>query len=107
MPPVSEDAEAETEAKAKLIQSFENIGLEETSVDEPVTYAKAQKREIPKRPAKSRQNSRKGKGKDGDTGGESEMKKKGDGLKLRLELNLDVEIELKATLKGELTLVLL
>ena len=30
-----------------------------------------------------------------------------DGLKLRIELNIDIEIELKASIHGDLTLVLL
>lgn len=72
-------------------------------MDGPVTYARAQRGEIPKRPGNPNQQL-----KTGPQGGKEESKMmEQDGLKLRLELNLDVEIELKATIKGDLTLALL
>lgn len=72
-------------------------------MDGPVTYARAQRGEIPMRPGNPNQQL-----KTGPQGGKEESKMmEQDGLKLRLELNLDVEIELKATIKGDLTLALL
>ena len=61
----------------------------------PVTYARAQRGEIPKQVAQT-----------GKEQGRKDIKDE-EGLKLRLELNLDVEIELKASLKGEVVLALL
>ena len=84
------------------MQPFEWIGPDSTSMDGPVTYARAQRGEIPMRPGNPNQalkTAEKG-------GGESDMMKQ-DGLKLRLELNLDIEIELKARIQGDLTLALL
>ncbi|KAL8906185.1 MAG: hypothetical protein Q9171_006368 [Xanthocarpia ochracea] len=95
--------EQEDEAEAGAMQPFEHIGPAETSMDGPVTYARAQRGEIPKRPGNPNQELKTGPngGKDG-----SKMMEQ-DGLKLRLEINLDVEIELKASLKGDITLALL
>lgn len=73
-------------------------------MDGPVTYARAQRGEIPMRPGNPNQalkTAQKGGKKE-----ESSMMDQ-DGLKLRLELNLDVEIELKASIRGDLTLALL
>lgn len=85
------------------MQPFEFIGPDSTSMDGPVTYARAQRGEIPKRPGNPNQQL-----KTGPQGSKEESKMmEQDGLKLRLELNLDVEIELKATIKGDLTLALL
>lgn len=100
--PSVEEQEGEEEEEDTM-QPFEHIGPDETSMDGPVTYARAQRGETPKRHGNPKQSLKRGKG---EGGGESEMKKKA-GLKLRLDLNLDVEIELKATLKGNLTLALL
>ena len=86
------------------MQPLSRIGGDETSMDGPVTYARAQRGEIPARTGNQNQNQGLKTAKDG--GGESEMMKQ-DGLKLRLELNLDVELELKASIKGDLTLALL
>lgn len=100
--PSVEEQEGEEEEEDTM-QPLEHIGLDGTSLDGPVTYARAQRGVTPKRPGNPKQSLKTGKG---EGGGETEMKKK-DGLKLRLELNLDMEIELKATLKGNLTLALL
>ena len=101
MPAVEEQEEA---AEAGAMAPFDRIGPDETSMDGPVTYARAQRGEIP-----MRQGTNDGKGlqtgKKGESG-ESEMMKK-DGLKLRLELNLDIELELKASIRGDITLALL
>ena len=103
--PSVEEQEGEEEEEEDTMQPLEHIGPDETSLDGPVTYARAQRGVTPKRPGNPEQSLKTGKG---EGGGETEMKKKKkDGLKLRLELNLDVEIELKATLKGNLTLALL
>ena len=112
MPPVqearSEDEEedAAQAAQAGAMQPFQHIGPDSTSMDGPVTYARAQRGEIPMRPGNPRQSLKTGnptypapeeygqgavvqQPKDG--GGESDLMKQ-DGLKLRLELNLDLEI---------------
>lgn len=117
MPPVEEqEAEQEEQVEAGAMQPFNRIGPDSTSMDGPVTHARAQRGEIPKRPGNPSQALKTGnpagaegggnvQGKEGG-GGESEMMKK-DGLKLRLELNLDIEIELKASIRGDLTIALL
>lgn len=85
------------------MQPFEHIGPDETSMDGPVTKARADRGEIPKRPGNPNQEL-----KTGPNGGKEESKMMDqDGLKLRLELNLDVEIELKASIRGDITLALL
>ncbi|KAL8666418.1 MAG: hypothetical protein Q9202_001441 [Teloschistes flavicans] len=96
--------EQEAEAEAGAMQPFNHIGPDETSMDGPVTYARAQRGEIPKRPGNPNQEL-----KTGPKGGSEEGSKMmdQDGLKLRLELNLDVEIELKASIRGDITLALL
>ncbi|KAL8803843.1 MAG: hypothetical protein Q9200_006053 [Gallowayella weberi] len=101
LPSVSED---ENEAQAGAMQPFSRIGGPETSMDGPVTYARAQRGEIPKRPGNPNQGL-----KTGPHGGKEEGTKlmDQDGLKLRLEINLDVELELKASLRGDITLALL
>ncbi|KAL8725398.1 MAG: hypothetical protein Q9181_006432, partial [Wetmoreana brouardii] len=96
--------EQEAEAEAGAMQPFNHIGPDETSMDGPVTYARAQRGEIPKRPGNPNQELKTGpKG----GGGEDSKIMDQDGLKLRLELNLDVEIELKASIRGDVTLALL
>lgn len=101
LPSVSED---EDEAKAGAMQPFSRIGPAETSMDGPVTHARAQRGEIPKRAGNPNQEL-----KTGPKGGKDEGSKmmEQDGLKLRLEINLDVELELKASLRGDITLALL
>lgn len=66
-------------------------------MDGPVTYARAQRGEIPMRGGGQPQNLPQQQGKGGSS----------DGLKLRLELNLDIEIELKASIHGDLTLAVM
>lgn len=105
MPALDEKAESEsTDAQVKAMQPFERIGPAETSMDGPVTHARAQRGEIPMRSGDPNQGLKTGKG--DSTEGESEMMKQ-DGLKLRLELNLDIELELKASIRGDITLALL
>lgn len=96
--------ESQQEAQASAMQPFNYIGPDETSMDGPVTYARAQRGEIPMREGNPNQQL-----KTGPKGGDQEESKMmdQDGLKLRLELNLDVEIELKASIRGDLTLALL
>lgn len=102
MPALEENQQAEADSKA--MQPFEHIGPDSTSMNGPVTYARAQRGEIPMREGNPNQQLKTGP--DGGGKEESSMMDQ-DGLKLRLELNLDIEIELKATIKGDLTLALL
>ena len=102
MPALEENQAAESQAQAGAMQPFEFIGPDETSMDGPVTYARAQRGEIPMRPGNPNQGLATGKGEK-----KSNDMMDQDGLKLRLDLNLDVEIELKATIKGDLTIALL
>lgn len=110
LPAVDEESQQQQQQQASAsandensMQPFEFIGPDSTSMDGPVTYARAQRGEIPKRPGNPNQQL-----KTGPQGSKEESKMmEQDGLKLRLELNLDVEIELKATIKGDLTLALL
>lgn len=84
------------------MQPFERIGPDSTSMDGPVTMARAMRGEIPVRgsnpdqPYYMKPQQQSG----------SELKDN-DGLKLSLEANLDIEIELKASIRGDLTLSLL
>ncbi|KAI4241795.1 MAG: hypothetical protein L6R40_004341 [Gallowayella cf. fulva] len=102
--PLPSVEEQEDEAQTGAMQPFNHIGPDETSMDGPVTYARAQRGEIPKRAGNPNQEL-----KTGPKGGKEEGSKmmEQDGLKLRLEINLDVEIELKASLRGDITLALL
>lgn len=99
-----QQASSSSQAEAGAMQPFEHIGPPETSMDGPVTFARAQRGEIPVRGGNPNQQLKTGP--QGGSGGDSKMMEQ-DGLKLRLELNLDVEIELKATIRGDLTLALL
>ncbi|KAL9638283.1 MAG: hypothetical protein Q9164_001641 [Protoblastenia rupestris] len=113
---LSDNDDNEPQAQAGAMQPFEYIGPDSTSMDGPVTYARAQRGEIPMRPGNPGQALATGnpEGAQGQgqvqggeqKSGESEMMKQ-DGLKLRIELNLDLEIELKAKLRGDITLALL
>ncbi|KAL8678707.1 MAG: hypothetical protein Q9224_007091 [Gallowayella concinna] len=101
LPSVSEDG---NEAQAGAMQPFERIGPDETSMDGPVTYARAMRGEIPMRSGKPSEGLMTGpKGRKNE---KSQLMEQ-DGLKLRLEINLDVELELKASLRGDITLALL
>ena len=104
------DEARKREADAMGMQPFEWIGPDHTSMNGPVTYARAMRGEIPMRPGNPNQKLATGYD---PTGGQGEEKSGGDalmdqdGLKLRLELNIDVEIELKARIQGDLTLSLM
>ena len=100
MPPVAEQSSDEDD---KAMQPFERIGPPSTSMNGPVTNARAQRGEIPMRDGNAKQALATG---EGEKSGTSKMMEQ-DGLKLRLELNLDIEIELKASIHGDLTLALL
>lgn len=93
--------EADANGELQKMGFFERIGPDSTSMDGPVTAARAMRGEIPMRGTDPNQPYRmpaeKYESKLDDT----------DGLKLKLEANLDVEIELKASLRGDLTLSLL
>ena len=88
-----------------------------TSMSGPVTYARAQRGEVPQRKGNPNQRLSTGvdpekaevlkHGEDDDEDGEEEDIVKKEGLKLRLELDLDIELELKAKIKGAVTLALL
>ncbi|KAF2157657.1 hypothetical protein K461DRAFT_309726 [Myriangium duriaei CBS 260.36] len=94
--PALEEADANGELKA--MQPFERIGPDSTSMDGPVTMARAMRGEIPMRGAHPGQPYiEKDKSKLDDT----------DGLSLSIEANLDIEIELKASIRGDLTLSLM
>jgi len=89
--------EADAAGELDQMQMFERIGPDSTSMEGPVTHARAMRGEIPA------------------PGGEANVPykqeklgslDKQDGLKLKLEANLDVEIELKASIRGDLTLCL-
>ena len=95
-----EEADASMELMSQ--QPFERIGPDSTSMDGPVTMARAMRGEIPVRGSDPRQPTympKKG------MGGGSDLKDQ-DGLKLTLEANLEIEIELKASIRGDLTLSL-
>jgi hypothetical protein len=83
------------------MQPFERIKPASQSMDGPVTYARAQRGEIPMRGGGLPQNLPQKQGK-----GDSDILAQ-DGLKVRLELNLDIEVELKASIHGDLTLAVM
>ncbi|PGG99531.1 hypothetical protein GX51_06271 [Blastomyces parvus] len=89
---------ASAQSEDKAMQPFERIGPPETSMDGPVTYARAQRGEIPMRHGNPNQKLKTA---------EKPQEEEQDGLKLKLELNLDIEVELKASIHGDLTLALL
>lgn len=82
------------------MQPFERIKPPSESMDGPVTYARAQRGEIPMRGGGQPQNLPQKDEKSTDILAQ-------DGLKVRLELNLDIEIELKASIHGDLTLAVM
>ncbi|KAF2460530.1 hypothetical protein BDY21DRAFT_280393 [Lineolata rhizophorae] len=94
--------EADANGELQQMQNFERIGPDSTSMDGPVTKARAMRGEIPMRGTNPNQPYQVD---------PSEAKKgsleEQDGLRLRLEANLDVEVELKASIRGDLTLSLL
>ncbi len=95
--------ESQAEDAGKEMQAFDRIGGPETSMNGPITKARADRGEIPQRRGEPMPE---GGMQTKEQGGESDMMQK-DGLKLRVELNLDVEIELKASIRGDLTIALL
>jgi len=92
--------EADASGELNQMGMFERIGPDSTSMDGPVTQARAMRGEIPMRGTDPNQPYRmdpeKAKGSLDDQ----------EGLKLTIEANLDVEIELKASIRGDLTLSL-
>ncbi|OJD35941.1 integral membrane [Diplodia corticola] len=94
--------EADANGELQEMQMFERIGPDSTSMDGPVTKARALRGEIPMRGTNPNQPYRlPPQEKQGSSLDDT------DGLKLKLEANLDVEIELKASIRGDLTLSLL
>jgi hypothetical protein len=93
--------EADASGELSKMGMFERIGPDSTSMDGPVTQARAMRGEIPMRGTDPNQPYKM----------PAEAEKKGslddkDGLKLKIEANLDIEIELKASIRGDLTLSL-
>ncbi|KAF2268185.1 hypothetical protein CC78DRAFT_576189 [Lojkania enalia] len=93
--------EADANGELNQMQMFERIGPDSTSMDGPVTHARAMRGEIPMRGTDPNQPYRMEPQKSQSALDEQ------DGLKLKLEANLEVEIELKASIRGDLTLSLL
>lgn len=94
--------EADANGELHEMQPFERIGPDSTSMDGPVTKARADRGEIPMRGSNPDQPYYKKPPKQ-----EASLLDETDGLKLKLDANLDVEIELKASIRGDLTLSLL
>jgi len=92
--------EADANGELDSMQMFERIGPDSTSMDGPVTMARAQRGEIPMRGTNPNQPYRM------EPPEKDNSLKNADGLKLTLEANLEVEIELKASIRGDLTLSL-
>ena len=92
--------EADANGDLQKMGMFERIGPDSTSMDGPVTYARAMRGEIPLRSTHPDEPYRMEPQQKG-----SELKDQ-DGLKLTLEANLEIEIELKASIRGDLTLSL-
>lgn len=94
--------EADANGDLHEMQPFERIGPDSTSMDGPVTKARADRGEIPVRGKNPNQPYYKKPPQQ-----EASLLDETDGLKLKLDANLDVEIELKASIRGDLTLSLL
>ncbi|WPH04015.1 Hypothetical protein R9X50_00689900 [Acrodontium crateriforme] len=93
--------EADANGEALAMQPFERIGPDSTSMNGPVTMARAMRGEIPVRGTNAKQPYYMT---PAPTKGSELMD--ADGLKLSLEANLDIEIELKASIRGDLTVSL-
>lgn len=93
--------EADANGELHEMQPFERIGPDSTSMDGPVTKARADRGEIPMRGKNPNQPYYKKPPQQ-----EASLLDETDGLKLKLDANLDVEIELKASIRGDLTLSL-
>jgi hypothetical protein len=91
--------EADANGDLSKMGMFERIGPDSTSMDGPVTHARAMRGEIPMRGTNPNEPDVQQKGSGSDL-------KDQDGLKLTLEANLEIEIELKASIRGDLTLSL-
>ena len=102
MKTTSLEALEEADANNDLNQMgmFERIGPDSTSMDGPVTHARAMRGEIPLRGTDPNQPYRL------DPAKNKSSLEDQDGLKLTLEANLEIEIELKASIRGDLTLSL-
>jgi len=93
--------EADANGELNKMGMFDRIGPDSTSMNGPVTHARAMRGEIPMRgtdpnqPYQMEPQAKAG-------GGIDEQ----EGLKLKLEANLEIEIELKASIRGDLTLSL-
>lgn len=94
--------EADANGELQEMQPFERIGPDSTSMDGPVTKARADRGEIPMRGSNPNQPYYKK-----PPPKEKSKLEETDGLKLSLDVNLDIEIELKASIRGDLTLSLL
>ncbi|KAF2203876.1 hypothetical protein GQ43DRAFT_232729 [Delitschia confertaspora ATCC 74209] len=94
--------EADANGELNSMQAFERIGPDSTSMDGPVTKARAMRGEIPMRGTDPNQPYRM----DPQKNSKDSLANQ-DGLKLTLEANLEIEIELKASIRGDLTLSLL
>lgn len=94
--------EADANGDLQKMGMFERIGPDSTSMDGPVTHARAMRGEIPMRGTDPNQPHMMP---PSTMGGGSDLKDQ-DGLKLTLEANLEIEIELKASIRGDLTLSL-
>jgi hypothetical protein len=92
--------EADASGELQNMGMFERIGPDSTSMDGPVTHARAMRGEIPMRGTNPNQPYKMPKQ-------DENALDKQEGLKLTLEANLDIEIELKASIRGDLTLSLL
>ena len=99
--PALEEADANNEMKA--MQPFERIGPDSTSMDGPVTMARALRGEIPMRGTHPCERYYHTPNPEKKTSALDDA----DGLKLSVEANLDIEIELKASIRGDLTLSLM
>ncbi|KAF2829836.1 hypothetical protein CC86DRAFT_175641 [Ophiobolus disseminans] len=89
--------EADANGDLQKMGMFERIGPDSTSMDGPVTHARAMRGEIPMRGTHPTE---------APPRDESNDLKNQDGLKLTLEANLEIEIELKASIRGDITLSL-
>ncbi|KAI8934773.1 hypothetical protein NX059_008460 [Plenodomus lindquistii] len=94
--------EADANGDLQKMGMFERIGPDSTSMDGPVTHARAMRGEIPMRGTNPNEPYMM---EPSTMGGGSDLKDQ-DGLKLTLEANLEIEIELKASIRGDLTLSL-
>jgi hypothetical protein len=92
--------EADANGDLQKMGMFERIGPDSTSMDGPVTQARAMRGEIPMRGTDPNQPYQVD-----PKENQSDLKNQ-DGLKLTLEANLEIEIELKASIRGDLTLSL-